>query len=107
MARNKWAQRISDLVINLECSPKMISTVFWDLVELRLEALEPIEAKVYEWAGELAAPFVSEQVAIAFEIKQNHASGILKSLTDYGLLDRRVEINENGRMFIYSIHKYR
>lgn len=104
--RNKWATRISKIVHNLECNQNTLDAVFWELVELRLEALEPLEGKVYQWAGELAAPFVSEQVANAFKIKQNHAGVILKSLTDYGLLDRRVEINENGRTFIYNVHRY-
>jgi predicted transcriptional regulator len=110
MARNKWALQIGAVMADLECinddSAAMYSLI-GKIDDMMLEALSPKEREVFEWTWDLDSfysPITSEKLANHFHIKQNHASMILSDLCQYGLLDRREEINSSGRQFIYNLH---
>ncbi len=105
MARNKKALRIGARLAQWECDPRSVDSLIRALESLRLEALEPAERKVYAWIVDCNRAVLSQDVAAMFGIKLNHAGGILKALTSYGLLDRREEINDRGRQFIYTLHR--
>lgn len=106
MARNKKALRIGSILAQWECDPRSVDSLIRELENLRLEALEPAERKAYNWIVECNRAIISQDITAMFGVKPNHASGILKALTNYGLLDRREEINDNGRQFIYTLHRY-
>lgn len=48
----------------------------------------------------------STDVVKALEVKPNHASGLLKELYEYGLLEREAHSNEDGLMYKYKIAKH-
>lgn len=107
MLRNKWALRIVKAISELECIDDDgygLRTALEYLDAMLLEALEPSERKIYNYIANLDLAVVSEEIATEFNIKQNHASGLLKALTTYGLLDREVELDDNGRRFVYTVH---
>jgi hypothetical protein len=107
MARNKWALRIADAIAEIECNadPNMgMWLALQHLQKMRIEALEPAERQVYNYIAELNRPVVSGHIAEEFGLKPNHASGLLKALTTYCLLDRQLELDNNGRRFVYTVH---
>lgn len=102
--RNKWALQIAGILHQWEYDPRSVNQLLTALEEMRLDALEPAERDVYSWIVELKANVTSQHVAAEFNIKQNHASGLLKALASYGLLDRREVRHHNGKTFIYTVH---
>jgi hypothetical protein len=58
--------------------------------------------QVYDWIGACYQPVTSGAVAKAWDLKQNHASTLLKELHDFGLLKRTERIDEGGRTFLYE-----
>lgn len=104
--RNKLAVQLGDIINDVRgyADPNMGMYIALDhLRSLRVQSLEPAELKVYDYIRGLAEPVTSSEICAKFSIKANHASGILKALASYGLLTRELEINENGRVYIYSL----
>src|SRR5262245_26546042 len=67
-----------------------------------IQALPPGYHKIYDWIGSCYHPVTSAAVAKAWELKQNHASTLLKELCGFGLLKRTEHIDESGRVFLYT-----
>ena len=108
MIRNKWAIRIAQTIAELECindDGYGLRTALEHLDKMLLEALAPMEKKVYLWIVDMQCPIISQDVTRVFRVKPNHASMILKALTDYCLLDRREVLNVDGKYFVYTMRK--
>lgn len=56
--------------------------------------------------AEMRDKVTTADVVKALNVKHNHASGLLKELYEYGLLDREPHSNEDGLMYKYKIAKH-
>lgn len=109
MARNKYAKRISELIVRGECSngdSETFQVIMGGLDAILLEMLEPLERQVFDWiaVGEGDLSTTSSAVSKEFEIKINHAGTILAALCDLCLLDRREVRDAHGKFYIYTAH---
>ena len=96
--RNQWAKRFAAALADFK-NIKDFSVLRDDVKEWLLESLEPAQLDAYEWVG--VTIVTTNDVIERFGLRPNHASTLLKSLYDLGLLDRRKVVDENGRHFEY------
>ncbi len=102
--RNQWPSHLMSIHSELNS----ITLDFNDIRSIRsrialliFKSLEPNQLQVYDYVDGLGECDTAELVE-TFGFKNNHASTILKSLYDLGLLSREQVLDASGKRYVYK-----
>lgn len=99
--RNQWSKKFAEELANLNadapdytCAPGIIRGRL-------MESLEPAQRELYDYVSQDDKPVTTNRIAVDFQLQPNHASGLLKSLWELGLLTRKLVIDDRGKRYEY------
>ncbi len=98
-ARFAHIQKLVQVRRDIQAFPDGADRILYNAI---VRALPQGYHQVYDWIGACYQPVTSGMVAKAWNLKQNHASSLLKELHDFGLLKRTERVDDNGRVFLYE-----
>lgn len=99
--RNRWPKKFAEALADdfmLDATHTRLTVFGW-----LIESLSDQQRTTYYFIDiqYKTEPVTAADVAYAYHLKLNHASGLLKSLYELGLLQRELVVDSTGKRYVY------
>jgi len=97
--RNKWPKKFAEALADdfmLDTTHTRLTVFGW-----LIESLSDQQRRVLNYIELWGVPVTTAQVMEDFKLRNNHASGLLKSLYELGLLQRELVVDSTGMRYVY------